>query len=78
MTVHNFTLSAEMIEKLKIEARTELAEDDVEDDVEDDEYFNPGDAAGGNFDDAYSMGVDAGSTYLAREILESLGISWKE
>ena len=64
-----------MIEKLKIEARTELAEDDVEDD---DEYFNPDDAAGGNFDDAYSMGVDAGSTYLAREILESLGISWKE
>jgi hypothetical protein len=74
MTTNNFTLSAEMIEKLKIEARTELAEDDVEDD----EYFNPDDAAGGNFDDAYSMGVDAGSTYLAREILESLGISWKE
>ena len=35
----------------------------------DDEDFNPMDASGGNFDDAYNMGVEDGATLLARALL---------
>lgn len=35
----------------------------------DNEDFNPMEASGGNFDDAYSMGLDDGETELAQHIL---------
>ena len=53
------------IEKL-IQYLKELANGEVR---SDDEEFNPQDYAGGNFDDAYSMGVEDGTTLFARELL---------
>ena len=35
---------------------------------------NACDASGGNYDDAYSLGIDDGEIALAREILTLLGI----
>lgn len=35
-----------------------------------DKDFNVYDYSGGNFDDAYDLGFDAGETSLAREIVE--------
>jgi hypothetical protein len=45
---------------------------------QDHEDFNPEDYSGGNFDDAFDGGVRSGETWLAREILDDLGISWEE
>ena len=56
---------AELKAKLK-----EIAEDGANSDRED---FNAHDASGGNFDDAYSLGVTDGEISLARDILEWLG-----
>lgn len=36
----------------------------------DDPEFNVYDYCGGNYDDAYSVGVNAGEHYMAREIME--------
>ena len=38
-------------------------------DFESDEDFNPFEVSGGNFDDAFSLGVSQGAGDLAREIL---------
>ncbi len=40
----------------------------------DKEDFCAYDYSGGNFDDAFAGGQDAGETYLARDILTELGI----
>uniref|UniRef100_A0A6M3J1D4 Uncharacterized protein n=1 Tax=viral metagenome TaxID=1070528 RepID=A0A6M3J1D4_9ZZZZ len=40
------------------------------DDPTNDPYFNAMDESGGNFDDAFSMGVEAGRVKLANEILK--------
>ena len=37
--------------------------------LSDDEEFNPQDYAGGNYDDAYNMGVQDGEVLFARELL---------
>ncbi len=43
----------------------------------DNEDFCAYDYAGGNFDDAYTGGMDTGEIWLAREILDELGIAYK-
>lgn len=40
--------------------------------LSDEEDFNPMDASGGNFDDAYWMGVDDGTTIYAQNLLKML------
>lgn len=52
---------AEMIKRISRLAADELAEDENED-------FCVNDYAGGNMDDAYNMGIDAGYTHFAREL----------
>lgn len=52
-----------------VERLTKLAEKDLPSDAPD---FNPCDWSGGNFDDAYSLGVDVGETYVAREVLAAV------
>lgn len=37
----------------------------------DSEDFNPMEMSGGNFDDAYSSGLNDGETLLARKLLET-------
>ena len=61
-----------MIEELKRIARQECFYDDEDEDVIVDDY------AGGNIDDAFSVGETAGETMLARRLLEDLGIEWAE
>lgn len=61
-----------MIEELKRIARRECFYDDEDEDVIVDDY------AGGNIDDAFSVGETAGETMLARRLLEDLGIEWAE
>ena len=61
-----------MIEELKRIARQECFYDDEDEDVIVDDY------AGGNIDDAFSVGETAGETMLARSLLEDLGIEWAE
>jgi hypothetical protein len=39
--------------------------------------FNPQDASGGNYDDAYAMGVEDGRIAMAREILIDLGVPYR-
>jgi hypothetical protein len=42
------------------------------------EDFNAYDSSGGNFDDAYQIGVDDGEIYLARHILDAVGVVYDE
>lgn len=63
-------MNQDMIERLK-----QLAARDVWSDI-DPEDFNPYEQSGGNYDDAYYAGVEAGETQLAREVLNSMGIEW--
>ena len=44
-----------------------LAKQDMRSDNDD---FNPMDASGGNYDDAYSMGLEDGVVLLARRLIE--------
>lgn len=46
-----------------------------EDSAYDDEDFNPMEWSGGNFDDAFSLGVDEGYRQFARELLTMIGKS---
>jgi len=55
------------IEALKAKLQKVAAKATKTDD--EDEDFNPCDWSGGNFDDAYNMGVDDGEIHFAREIL---------
>lgn len=41
------------------------------------EEFNPYEASGGNFDDAYEGGVAAGRAELAREIMTAFGLKYE-
>jgi hypothetical protein len=61
-------MTEEMIERLKI-----LAKRNIWPDEEDFEVYR---YCGGNVDDAYEGGEEAGETQLARNILSSMGISW--
>lgn len=45
-------------------------------DVKVDPTETPYEMCGGNYDDAYQMGVNDGQVYLAREILDTLGIKY--
>lgn len=36
------------------------------------------DYCGGNYDDAYQLGLDDGETYEARAILTKIGVEWAE
>lgn len=60
-----------MIERLKELARTKCFADDEDDDVIVDDY------AGGNIDDAFSLGETQGEVLLARDVLASMSIFWK-
>jgi len=61
----------DVINMLKEKARTECFYDDEDEDVTVDDY------AGGNVDDAFSTGENAGEVTLARTVLTHLGIDWK-
>ena len=63
-------LNTEKIEQLKVMAASECFSDSEGEDVIVDDY------AGGNVDDAFSLGVTEGETLLARDILKSMGIEW--
>jgi hypothetical protein len=52
---------------LKRLAAKQLPEDEAGD-------FNPMEYSGGNFDDAYRMGLDSGEVQLARQIMKVEGI----
>lgn len=54
------------LKKFVSTASIQVAEDN------EDEDFNPMDYSGGNFDDAYSMGVDAGEVFAARNQKEAI------
>ena len=41
------------------------------------EDTNAYDCSGGNYDDAWAYGMGDGETYLAREILDELGIEYE-
>mgnify|MGYP006284910695 CR=1 FL=1 len=57
------------IDTEKLEKILALIEKTAESDAfSDDEDFNVQDHAGGNFDDAYALGVDDGYTLFAREL----------
>lgn len=58
-------MNAKFIEKLKDIAQREAWVDNKE--------FSVFDFCGGNFDDAYSGGVDDGEILLAREVLKEIG-----
>ena len=62
-------LSQERIESLKKLAKKTAWDDD--------EDFCAFDFAGGNFDDAFAGGAKAGEIWLARDILNELGIQYK-
>jgi hypothetical protein len=61
------SISQEIIDWLKTYAQKKA--------LYDNEMFMVDDYAGGNIDDAYSMGCDDGEIGLARDILYKLGIS---
>jgi hypothetical protein len=42
-----------------------------------DEDFNVYNSSGGNFDDAYQLGVDDGEIYMARNILDAVGVDYE-
>lgn len=44
----------------------------------DGEEFSPVEQSGGNYDDAYDGGYNAGKIHLARWILDSMEIKWRE
>ena len=52
--------------------------DSIYDGVEDGEYLMIDEYAGGNIDDAFSMGERAGEIQLARDTLAQLGIEWND
>lgn len=58
-------LKAEQIKGI-VDTIRELAEVEV---GSDNENFNPYDASGGNFDDAYQMGLNDGEILLARQLM---------
>jgi hypothetical protein len=63
-------MTPEMIELLKKYAKAvSFYDNDIEDQIVDD-------YAGGNVDDAFYYGEATGTTMLAREILDSLGIEY--
>lgn len=57
-----------------IELLKQLASKECWLDVDD---FNADDYSGGNFDDAFSGGVDAGRVDLARDLLNMMGIEFE-
>ena len=61
-----------MIDRLKKLARRECFHDNEDEDVTVYDY------AGGNTDDAFAIGEEAGEVMLARQVLESLNITWSE
>ncbi len=65
-------MNEQLIEKLKKLAQSECYFDNEDEDTVVDDY------AGGNVDDAFSIGERQGEILLAREILSSMGISWVE
>lgn len=54
-----------LIERIKSEAASKSVYDD-----EDDDDYNPYDASGGNFDDAFSNGIDEGFIMFARVLMD--------
>jgi hypothetical protein len=58
-----------MIERLKELAKSPCFYDDEDREL--------GDYAGGNIDDAFCCGQNAGEVLLARQVLTSLGIEWE-
>lgn len=65
-------MNEQMIARLKELAQRDCFHDDEGDDVVVDDY------AGGNVDDAFSLGERAGETMLARDVLLAMNIMWEE
>ena len=63
-------MNEQLIEKLKKLAASKCLYDD------EDEFACVNDYAAGNVDDAFAVGEQAGVVMLAREILESLNVSY--
>ena len=63
-------MTDEFIERLKKLARTDCFYNN--DDVDQNIY----EISGGNIDDAFENGFDAGEILLAREVLTNMGIEW--
>ena len=74
MAVKNRTISNDVLEKLIATARKKTAEDGLKEG----EYLDVCEQSDGDFDEAYNLGITAGTIYHAREILDSLGISWSK
>lgn len=68
-------MSEEFIERLKRLAQRETWTENAE---KDGELMNPSEYSGGNFDDAYYGGQSDGETEMAQEVLDHLGISYKD
>ena len=45
-----------------------------EDAIEEEGFFNANDYSGGNFDDAFMLGMDIGEAQLVEEILAIIGV----
>ena len=63
-------MNNDVIIKLKTLARTDCFYDN------EDEYQIIYELCGGNVDDAFQHGVEAGEILLAREVLTNMGIDW--
>lgn len=65
-------MNEQVIEKLK-----EIAESDsVFDSIHEDGYFCVNDYAGGNMDDAFSLGLEEGEIELARKLLDMMNVEY--
>lgn len=62
-------LNKETIKMMIFDMQDDISEID---EIIEDEDFNPCDASGGNFDDAYQMGYDHGYSYGKLEALSSI------
>ena len=68
-------LTSEFIDKLKALASKQTNDERAT--ARGEEYFNVMDDSGGNFDDAYSMGTDDGEIYMARQVLDDIGVDYE-
>lgn len=73
---YTIELSDEQVETLKRYAKRRTGPERSEKRGE--EFFIPEEDAGGNFDDAYQLGIEDQTIEEARSLLDLCGIAWKE
>lgn len=69
--MNEYQATDKLVKYLKDVASRKTVEEVVSDRGEDD-WFNPANESGGNFDDAYQMGVETGEIEMARTVLHLL------